>query len=96
MSQEDRDLGLNNGLAVSGSVDMVAGWEQRSADLRKRYPDHIDLGYGPRERNRIDFLKAAKAGRRCCSSMAATGRHAPRRSLRSCPKDRWRTASMSR
>ena len=62
MSQEDRDLGLNNGLAVSGSVDMVAGWEQRSADLRKRYPDHIDLGYGPRERNRIDFLKGREGG----------------------------------
>jgi arylformamidase len=60
MSQEERDRGLNNGLAVSGSGDMVAGWEQRSADMRKRYPDHIDLRYGPRERNRIDFLKAGE------------------------------------
>jgi arylformamidase len=62
MSQEDRDHGLNNGLAVPGSADMVASWEQRSADLRKRYPDHIDLGYGPRERNRIDFLKGREVG----------------------------------
>jgi hypothetical protein len=52
MSQEARDLGLNNGVAVPGSVDMVAGWEQRSADMRKRFPAHIDLRYGPRERNR--------------------------------------------
>jgi len=58
MSQEARDLGLNNGLAIPESVDMVAGWEARSADLRKRYPEHLDLRYGPRERNRIDFLKA--------------------------------------
>jgi arylformamidase len=58
MSQQDRDRGLNNGVAVPGSIEMVAGWEQRSGDLRKRYPDHIDLRYGPRERNRIDFLKA--------------------------------------
>jgi arylformamidase len=58
MSQQDRDLGFNNGVAVPGSVEMVAGWEQRSAEMRKRYPDHIDLRYGPRERNRIDFLKA--------------------------------------
>jgi len=58
MSQEDRDLGLNNGVAVKGSVEMVGGWEQRSGEMRKRYPDHIDLRYGPRERNRIDFLKA--------------------------------------
>src|SRR6187399_2739530 len=61
MSQEARDLGLNNGVAVSGSVEMVAGWEQRSAELRERFPEHIDLRYGPRERNRIDFLKAAEA-----------------------------------
>jgi len=59
MSQEERDLGLNNSVAVKGSAEMVAGWEQRSAELRKRYPAHIDLRYGPRERNRIDFLKAA-------------------------------------
>jgi hypothetical protein len=25
MSQQDRDLGLNNGVAVAGSVEMVAG-----------------------------------------------------------------------
>jgi arylformamidase len=58
MSQEELDLGLNNGVAVAGSGDTVNGWEQRSAELRKRHPDHIDLRYGPRERNRIDFLKA--------------------------------------
>jgi arylformamidase len=59
MSQHDLDLGLNNGVAVAGSGDMANGWEQRSAEMRKRYPGHIDLRYGPRERNRIDFLKAA-------------------------------------
>jgi acetyl esterase/lipase len=58
MSQQDRDLGLNNGVAVKGSAEMVAGWEQRSGEMRKRFPDHLDLRYGPRERNRIDFLKA--------------------------------------
>ncbi|QWG11806.1 alpha/beta hydrolase [Bradyrhizobium sediminis] len=60
MSQEERDLGLNNGVAVAGSAEMVAGWEQRSAEMRKRHPSHLDLRYGPRERNRIDFLKAAE------------------------------------
>jgi acetyl esterase/lipase len=58
MSQHDRDLGLNNGVAVKGSAEIVAGWEQRSAELRQRHPGHLDLRYGPRERNRIDFLKA--------------------------------------
>ena len=37
---------------------MAADWERRSAVMRQRHPDHIDLRYGPRERNRIDFLKA--------------------------------------
>jgi acetyl esterase/lipase len=58
MSQEARDLGLNNGAAVAGSAEMVAGWEQRSAGMRQRHPAHLDLRYGPRERNRIDFFKA--------------------------------------
>jgi arylformamidase len=62
MSLEERDLGLNNGVAVPGSVDMVAGWELRSAALRARYPGYLDLRYGPRERNRIDFLKVRQDG----------------------------------
>jgi arylformamidase len=59
MSQQERDLGLNNGVAVADSADIVAAWERRSADMRARHSGHLDLRYGPRERNRIDFLKAA-------------------------------------
>src|SRR3954447_10931373 len=62
MSQQERDLGLNNGVAVPGSADIVAGWDKRSAEMRARYSGHLDLRYGPRERNRIDFLKAADGG----------------------------------
>ncbi|MGN8550310.1 alpha/beta hydrolase [Bradyrhizobium sp. 13971] len=58
MSQQERDLGLNNGVAVKGSAEIAAGWEQRSAALRQKHAQHLDLRYGPRERNRIDFLKA--------------------------------------
>jgi|SRR5947209_2811754 arylformamidase len=57
MSQQERDLGLNNGIAVAGSAEIVAGWERRSSGVRGRHPDHLDLRYGPRERNRIDFLR---------------------------------------
>ena len=60
MSQQDRDLGLNNGVAVKGSPEMVAGWEQRSGEMCKRFSNHLDLRYGPRERNRIDFLGAGE------------------------------------
>jgi acetyl esterase/lipase len=58
LSQQDLDRGLNNGEAVSGSGAIVAGWDQRSAELRTRHPEHLNVSYGPRERNRIDFLKA--------------------------------------
>jgi acetyl esterase/lipase len=58
MSREEVDRGLNNGAAVAGSADIIADWEKRSAALRQRNPQHLDLRYGPRERNRIDFLKS--------------------------------------
>ena len=62
LSREALDRGLNNGEAVAGSADIVAGWERRSSEMRARYPAHLDLRYGPRERNRIDFLKARDKG----------------------------------
>jgi len=58
LSRDELDRGLNNGEAVAGSGEIVAGWDARSAGLRKGFADHLDLRYGPRERNRIDFLKA--------------------------------------
>jgi len=58
MSREEVDRGLNNGAAVAGSSDIISGWEKRSAALRQRHPQHLDLRYGPRERNRIDFLRS--------------------------------------
>jgi arylformamidase len=59
LSQEDLDRGLNNGGAVAGSGEIVAGWDRRSAEMRATHSDHLDLRYGPRERNRIDFFRAA-------------------------------------
>ena len=62
MSREQLDLGLNNGVAVKASADIVAGWDLRSAAIRARYLGHLDLRYGPRERNRVDFLKVRDRG----------------------------------
>jgi arylformamidase len=60
LSQQELDLGLNNGVAVAGSGEVVAGWDRQSAEMRARHSGHLDLRYGPRERNRIDFLKAGE------------------------------------
>ncbi len=59
LSQQALDDGFNNSVAVAGSAEIAAGWELRSAEMRRQHPDHLDVRYGPRERNRIDFLKAA-------------------------------------
>jgi arylformamidase len=59
MTQEERDRGLNNSAAVADSGRIVAGWDLASAKLRAAHAAHLDLRYGPRERNRIDFLKVA-------------------------------------
>jgi arylformamidase len=59
MNQQGLDSGLNNSAAVAGSADIVAGWERRSAEFRAAHPVHLDLRYGSRERNRLDFFKAA-------------------------------------
>ena len=40
------------------SAALVAAWERRSAILRRQYSGMLDLSYGPRPRNRIDFLKS--------------------------------------
>ena len=58
LDREALDSGLNNSAAVAGSGDIVAGWEKLSADMRARHGAHLNLPYGPRERNRIDFLEA--------------------------------------
>ena len=52
------DKAYNNAAAVANSAALVAAWERRSAILRRQYSGTLDLSYGPRPRNRIDFLKS--------------------------------------
>jgi arylformamidase len=53
------DVAYNNGAAVANSGAIVAAWEQRSAALRLRDDAMLDLAYGPKPRNRVDFIKCA-------------------------------------
>jgi len=59
LSREALDGGLNNSAAVEGSGGTVEEWGRLSAEMRARHGAHLNLPYGRRERNRIDFLQAA-------------------------------------
>lgn len=62
LTQEQRDLGFNNSAAVPETTSIVAEWDRLSTEMRARHPQSLDLRYGPRDRNRIDFLKANTGG----------------------------------
>lgn len=57
----DRDtLGraYNSSAAVPESAAIFKGWIERSQALRAQHPQHLDLVYGPRERDKIDYFSA--------------------------------------
>jgi arylformamidase len=58
MDRATLDLAYNNSKAVPESGAMFKEWLLRSQEVRSRYPDHLDLVYGPRPRNRIDYFSA--------------------------------------
>ena len=62
MDRAALDAAYNNAAAVKDSAQIVAGWEARSARLRARHPDGMDLRYGKDERNRIDYFAARRDG----------------------------------
>lgn len=60
MDRATLDAAYNNGAAVKNSAKIVADWQARSDKVRAKYPDGLDLKYGPAPRNRIDFFEAKK------------------------------------
>lgn len=58
MDRAALDRAYNNSAAVPESAQMFKEWQARSAQLRAQHPEHLDLPYGPRERNRIDYFSA--------------------------------------
>jgi arylformamidase len=62
MDRAALDAAYNNSAAVKDSARIVAEWEARSARLRARHPEGMDLRYGPEERNRIDYFVSRRDG----------------------------------
>ena len=58
MDRAALDAAYDNTAAVSNSAALLADFDARSAQLRARKPQHLDLRYGPAERNRIDYFAA--------------------------------------
>jgi len=58
MDRATLDQAYNNAAAVPEGAQMFKAWQARSAQVRAQHPEHLDLAYGPRERNRIDYFSA--------------------------------------
>lgn len=54
------DAAYNNSAAVADSAAWLAQWTARSAALRARQPELLDLPYGPGARNRIDIFRSGQ------------------------------------
>lgn len=62
MDRKALDAAYNNSAAVADSPAILADWKARSNRLREARPEHLDLRYGPAERNRIDYFAARPGG----------------------------------
>ena len=62
MDRAALDAAYNNSAHVANSASLVADFEARSAQLRATMNRHLDLRYGPAERNRIDYFAADVRG----------------------------------
>ena len=65
MSRDERDAAYNNTNAVKNSAELNAAREAASAAFRLAHPEHLDIPYGPRERNKWDLFPAADLNAPC-------------------------------
>jgi acetyl esterase/lipase len=56
MSHAARDAAYNNGAAVANSTLIIDRWVADSVAFRAKHPAHVDLAYGPGERNKWDLF----------------------------------------
>src|SRR5271165_5098152 len=65
MTRAERDAAYNNSAAVTNSAALNAARAAASASFRASHPDHLDLRYGPKERNTWDLFPAADPNAPC-------------------------------
>jgi len=62
MDRAALDAAYNNSAAVADSATRMADFRARSDVLRAAHGAHLDMRYGPAERNRIDYFAAETPG----------------------------------
>ena len=62
MDRAALDAAYNNSAAVANSTGLLADFQARSDRLSASRRCHLDLRYGPAERNRIDYFPADERG----------------------------------
>lgn len=60
MDRAALDRAYDNAAAVPESGRLFEAWRARSEQVRARHPGRLDLPYGPRPRNRIDYFSAGQ------------------------------------
>src|SRR5216684_6186076 len=60
MDRPALDAAYNNSAAVADSADWVARWRARSAEVRASSAARLDIPYGPRPRERLDYLTSGR------------------------------------
>jgi acetyl esterase/lipase len=65
MSRAERDAAYNNSQAVKNSAELNAAREAASKAFREAHQKHLDLRYGPRERNTWDLFPATDPNAPC-------------------------------
>ena len=62
ISRTELDAAYNNSLAVANSTELMAGFDELSAQTRRMPGARIGLRYGPKPRSLIDYFPAAHPG----------------------------------
>jgi arylformamidase len=60
MDRPTLDAAYNNSAAVADSSDWLARWREKSAAVRASSGARLDLAYGPRPRERLDYLPSGR------------------------------------
>jgi acetyl esterase/lipase len=65
LSQAERDEAYDNNKAVANSAELIAARNTASAAYRAAHSGHLDIAYGPEERQKIDLYPAGNQTAPC-------------------------------